>query len=139
MEKKFMKRCLRFLIKKMQTTGLAPMVEHPLSMRGTLGSAPGSAQNRWCKPVILALGRRRQEGQKFKTILHYTADSRPVWATRDSLNHKKEIRKRCSVPLIGTASMKRSDKACKHRWASPHSGIHQSVFKQLKQGYGKTQ
>lgn len=38
-------------------------------------------ENKSYVPVISATGKWRQEDQKYKVILGYTASSKPVWAT----------------------------------------------------------
>lgn len=42
-----------------------------------------SRPHRWHIPVILALGKQKEEDQEFKVIFGYTVSSRLAWATKD--------------------------------------------------------
>ena len=43
------------------------------------GSALSNPETVWYSPGLLAVGRGKQEGQKFKAILNYITSLSPVW------------------------------------------------------------
>lgn len=61
---------------------MARVVEHLSSIHQALGSSPiHTNQEWWHTPIISALGRQRQDNQKFKAILGYILSLRPAWTT----------------------------------------------------------
>lgn len=54
-----------------------------LGQEKPMSHSDSNEENKSYVPVISATGKWRQEDQKYKVILGYTASSKPVWATGD--------------------------------------------------------